>query len=299
MRPPPPSCEGSCQVEVCGTSGLVQAPVRCLCEPGQAALGLRAERCGRVELAQHPHHAERDPVDEQVRRGQVELHSRGRLAQIGQAHRLGPYPGPLEVELLVSQRFEEWHEVPQQLVGVDGHRRLHEPLASKPRQDSGSVPVEGPAGQQTDGPRESSREPVDRTEVQDRQAPVVHQPEVAGVRVGVQQVGASGPAEEQLPQQQARPVALLGCSGLDQGAQRCAVDPFADEHLIRGEHDIRHQEVRPLGERLAKGSLGPGLAPVVELLVHPALELVDQRRHVEPRVERADHPHHAADLRQV
>ena len=147
--------------------------------------------------------------------------------------------------------------------------------------------------------RQPVGEPVDRAEVQDDEPAVVEQPEVARVRVGVQQPGPRRAGEQEPGEQQAGPVALLRRARGDDPGQRRAVDPLAHEHLVGDVDHRRHEDVGVAGVRRREGGLAARLELVVELLGHPRLQLGHQRLHVEPGHEQPDQPAHPPDLGEV
>ena len=170
-----------------------------------------------LELAQHADGAQRHPVDQQVLRRQVELQPGAvrRGARVADPHRLAAQPGPGEAERLGPAGSRIGREVVEQRAGASsstpGRTKpslpqpveqalglvLRAPAAAAGRSASGS-----PSGSRFTAPKSSTTQPA-----------VVEQPEVAGVRVGVQQPGPRGPGEQEARQQQAGAVALLPGAG--------------------------------------------------------------------------------------
>src|SRR5262249_54788754 len=76
-----------------------------------------------VELAEDADRAERDAVDHQVRRGQVELLAElvGLAAGVAEAGRLAAQPGAAEAELVHRDRLQHRYQVVEDLLGVDVH----------------------------------------------------------------------------------------------------------------------------------------------------------------------------------
>ena len=185
--------------------------------------------------------------------------------------------------------LEDRREVVQQPLGVQLDAGPDEPLVPQPGEHALGVAVDGEPQQRADRRRQPVRQPVDRAEVEHDEPAVVEQPEVAGVRVGVQQPGPGRAGEQEPGEQQPGAVALLlGAVGDDPG-QRHAVDPLGDQHLLGALDDPGDHEVRVAVVRRRERRLALGLQLVVELLGDPRLELGDQRLDVEARA-RASRP---------
>jgi hypothetical protein len=113
--------------------------------------------------------------------------------------------------------------------------------------------------------------------------PVRQQPEVAGVRVGVQQPGEHRTRQQEAGEQQRGPVALLRGPVADDPRERDALHPLGDQHPLGAGHDLRDADLLVAVVRRGEGLLRLGLEAVVELLGDRGLELLDERLDVEAR----------------
>ncbi len=115
----------------------------------------------------------------------------------------------------------------------------------------------------------------------------------------MEQAGAVRSGEQEADVEQAHPVAFgLGAGGDDVG-QRPSLEPVGDQDVLGAVDEVRNDELGVVGEGEREAVLGVGLHPVVELLDHPVLELVEQRPHVEPGDQHPDHPAQSAHLVEV
>ena len=196
-------------------------------------------------------------MDEQVRRRQVQLPTElgRRGARVADPHRLVSQPLAAEPERRPGDRLEQRQEVLQDLVGIELDGRLDEALGPQQREHLLGLAVEGEAGQTPDRLRGAVGQPVDRAEVEDAEPAVGQQPEVAGVRVGMQQPGEHRAGEQEPGQQQRRAVALLRCALADDGRQRRAVHPLGDEDPLTAGHDVRDTDLGIPVVRLGEGRL--------------------------------------------
>ena len=121
---------------------------------------------------------------------------------------------------------------------------------------SGSSGVHDPQ-QAAQERRQPVRQPVHRAEVEHAQPAVVEQPEVARVRVRVQQPGPRRAGEQEPGEQDAGPVPFLLAAVADDPGQRGAVHPLGDQYLAGGQDDPRHVDVGVAGVRGANARCEP------------------------------------------
>ena len=164
--------------------------------------------------------------------------------------------------------------------------------------DVGVVFVHDPQQPAEEG-RQPVRQPVDGTEVHHAEPAVVEQPEVARVRIPVQQPSPRRPGEQEPHEQDARPVALLLAAVADDLRQRRAVHPLGDQDMLRAHHHTGHVDVGITRVRIGEGLLRGGLEKVVELFGDPVAQLVEQRLDVEPGHQQPEHPPGPAQLVEV
>ena len=240
-------------------------------------------------------------MDQQVLRRQVQLQPDRPLRPSRVVHVLEqlPQPGPAEPPGLVPQRLDERGQIGQQRLAVELDRRLDEPRVPQADDHPGCVVGQRQLKQSADLGRHAVRQALHRAEVQHAEPAVVQQPEVARVRVCVQQAGAgrAGQQELQIP---AGTEVTFGLAAVDdQSRQRHPLQPLADDHMRVGGDHLGDGEHRVAAERLGELSLGLRLQPVVELLDHPGLQLFQDRLDVQPGDPPGGHPGHPGHLVQV
>ncbi len=148
-------------------------------------------------------------------------------------------------------------------------------------------------------PREAVWQPVDRAEVEYAKPAVGEQPEIARVRIRVQEADPGGTGEKEADDQDAGPVSLGRRAAGDDPGQRGAVHPLADQHVVRCGDHMRNGHVRVVSVGHGERFLGGGFQPVVEFLGHPVAQLGQQGLGVEPGHEHAEQPGDAAQLVEV
>ena len=119
---------------------------------------------------------------------------------------------------------------------------------------------------------------LEQPEVQEGDATVVEQQEVAGVRIARELVVAVEAAEEEAEDDLAEAVAL-GLRALLELLEADAADVLADEHALarqRADH-LGHDDERVPGEDPRERALVLGLELVVELLLDPLADLPRDR----------------------
>ena len=140
---------------------------------------------------------------------------------------------------------------------------------------------------------------VDRAEVEDSEPAVGQHPEVAGMRVRMKQPDSLGPYEQKLQVPGGCGVAgLLGasCDDLRQGG---SVQPLADQDVALVVDDFGNGEFGITFESRGKSLLGLSFQSVVQLLGHPALQLVQDRLDLEsgyPGGGQTSHPGHLVEI---
>ncbi len=242
-------------------------------------------------------------------------------ARVRYAGGLLTHPGPAEGELVHLGRFDDREEIVEDRVRFEVDRVLHEPLLTQQLVHGCRIPLERQPQGVPDGLRQPSRQPVHRAEVQYPEAPPsrtgVHgivqvalavrrdgggrgqQPEIARVRVRVQQSGASGPGEKEPGQQLPGPVPLFGSPVGDHIGQRHTVDPLGDQHLVGLVDHPGDHHIGIVRELLGVPALRLRLLLVVQLLGHPVAQLLDQRLDVHAGDQRAEQPGEPAELCEI
>ena len=108
----------------------------------------------------------------------------------------------------MSQGLKQWNEIAQQFVSIDGDRVAHETFATQSVQDSVGISVDGATRKYADRTWKPARESVNSAEVKNGETPVIEQPEVSRVWVGMKKVRACRAGEEKPSKQQSRTVAF-------------------------------------------------------------------------------------------
>ena len=240
-------------------------------------------------------------MDEHVGRGEVELARDVAGVYADDADRLAAQPLAAELERVHLGRLGQRRQEGAQRLQVHLDARPQEPVGAQFPLDRGDVRlvlVHEPQ-QAAQERRQPVRQPVHRAEVEHAQPAVVEQPEVARMRVRVQQPGPRRAGEQEPGEQDARPVALFLAAVADDPGQRGAVHPLGEQHLAGGHHDLGHVDVRVAGVRGRKRALRAGLQGVVELLRDPVPQLVEQRLDIQPRHQQAEQPPGPAELGEV
>jgi hypothetical protein len=124
-------------------------------------------------------------------------------------------------------------------------------------------------------------------------------PEVARVRVGVQHPGPARPGEEEVHVPPGRQVALGLAAGGDHPGERVAVEPLADDDVLGAMDDMGDVDLRIAVVGGRKGLLVVGLDPVVELLLHPFPQLIEDGLDLDAGDPRGRDPGDPADLLEV
>jgi hypothetical protein len=120
------------------------------------------------------------------------------------------------------------------------------------------------------------------------------------VRVRVQHAGARRPGEQEAYEQVGVVVALLLRAVRDhRGQRRGALQPLGDQHRPADRHHVRHDDLRVVAERRRERALGLRLELVVQLLLDPGLQLLDERLDLDAGHHRPDRPGEAGQLAQV
>jgi len=218
-------------------------------------------------------------VDQQVGRRQVELPPDASLlaARVGEPARLLPHPRAGECERRRDQRFDDRSEIVHDLLGIDVHVAEQEILGAHLAHHALAIAIEGQPGQPAKRLREAAGQPRYRAVVDDAEAPVGQHPEVAGVRVAVQQPGPGRRRVVQQGEQGAGVIALGGGAVGDDPRERFALEPLGDDDLGRAGDDAGDGDVRIVGEGGGERALRVGLEGIVEFLEYPLLELGQQR----------------------
>jgi hypothetical protein len=240
-------------------------------------------------------------VDEHVGRRQVELAGDVAGPQVGDAGGLPAQPFAAELEAVHLGRLGERRQEGVQRVQVHVDAGPQEPLLAQfalHLADVGVVVVHDPQ-QPAEEPRQAARQPVHGAEVEHAQPAVVEQPEVARVRVRVQQSGPRGAGEQEPDEQDARPVAFFLAAVADDLRKRRAVHPLGHQDLVRAHDDVGYVDVRVVGVGVGEHLLGHRLELVVELLGDPVLQLLEQRLDVQPGHQQAEQPAGPAQLGEV
>ena len=147
--------------------------------------------------------------------------------------------------------------------------------------------------------REAVRQPVDRAEVQHTQPPVAQQPEVARMRIRMQEPHPRRTRKQETDHHDARPVPLSGRAAGDDPRQREAIQPFTDQHVVADPDHTRDTHIRVTGVAGGESLLGGSFPPVIQLLSHPVPQLGEQRLDVQARHEPAEKPGKTAQLAEI
>ncbi len=177
----------------------------------------------------------------------------------------------------------EGRQVVAQLGDLERGAGPDEPLLAQRPQHVVVVPRE----QRRDEPAERARQAAGQleagAEVEHPEPAVVQQPEVARVRVGVQQTAPGRAAQQEPLVELAEAVPLRLCPVRRDPGQRYAVQPALHQHAGGGVHDARDDGLAvvavPVGVRRGEPPLVGRLAPVVELLEQAGAQLGDEWRH--------------------
>ena len=143
------------------------------------------------------------------------------------------------------------------------------------------------------------RQPGHRAEVDHPEPSVGEQPEVARVRVGVQQPGTDGRRVVEQREQIADAVAVGLRTVRDDPGERCAAEPFGDDDLRRAGNHVRDNDLGVALVRRRERALRVGLQGVVELLGDAIAQFGQQGLDVQTGGEPAKQPGESGELGEV
>ena len=147
----------------------------------------------------------------------------------------------------MSDGVEQRPEVGQHLDRVHLDAGLDEALGAQLFEHLLGVALQGEPGEPSDRFRGAVRQPVDGAEVDHAEPAVREQPEVARVRIGVQQTGQDRPREQEVGEQPGAGVALLRGAPLHDRRQGQTVHPLGHQDPLAARDDRRDAETL-LGE---------------------------------------------------